>query len=174
MNPTSSPLILRLPPSTNSFVVGIAEAQVVSADDLPRITDQLAEIGSGERLPPELASWLEPQIKIAVELANSQYFKFDLRFLFEDGQPVLGEVGSESISLPSLDAENSTRKLTVFLPFGTTASPIARIVFPTLDGKSRDLVPGQVYMFPSFLAHEISPEYPFTALIGHALGNAFK
>lgn len=174
MNDTEGDRILRLPPTQNPFVVGIAEARVADDTALTRVATDLASIPSGGQPPRATMELMGFQIKRAVELANAQYFRFELRYLFEENQPTVGHLQMDAVSLPGLDAENSTRKLTIFVPFGSTNSLNGQIIFPTLDAKTRDLQAGVAYMFPSFLAHEIVPQEPFPAIIAHALGPAFK
>lgn len=158
------------PPLGNRFVVGLATAPLLTSADAARVL-ALAEGAGG--LPPEGRAALDPLIAVALATANSEYFRFDLRFVDEVDPPAIVEIPSGGAALPGLDADHSTRKLTLFLPLGPGDGECGSIRFDAL-GKEGVLTVGTAVMFPAYLANVVEPTTTVTGVIAHVVGPAFR
>lgn len=164
----------RLRPLGNVFIVGFASATVMDPDATVELANSLSLLPSGTTCPPEILGLVDPMLRATVEASNAQHFRFDLTNLDVGGSASVMHLKS-GMSLPGVDAEHSTRKLTVVLPVSTKPTGQGTITFGALD-KSRDIVPGTVAVFPSFLAHEfeVPASSELTAIVTYAIGPAFR
>lgn len=166
-------LFRELGPLTNPWVVGLASAQLFdesSANQLRLLADN--GFTAGDELDDVLAAAV-----MAVEEANSSYFRFELDGACTPDEPrlVTLQPGESTSSLDlGLSAGQPDRKLTVM------------IVLPPLDGtptlhhdqseKTVQLVPGQILMTPSYCSLSLDEAAPaavsFAAL--HSVGRSFR
>lgn len=159
----------RLQTMPNPFVVGVCHAKLLLPDDLDILAAELPSPETGT------IQELEHRVAGAVEQANSTFLHLDLTLLDSFDQWTLVDLSNGDL-LPGLDGENSTRKVTIFVPLMTTASNLdAEIRFRSV-GKSRKIEAGEALMYPAFLSGQISTDGtgPVRGLLLFAHGPAFR
>jgi len=162
MHPSGS----TFPPLGNEYVVGVASATLLTREEAVRI----GSLVDGGAIDDALARQLGAALVVAVETANSQYFRFDLRFLDEVTSQSLIAVDT-TIAVAGLDQVHQTRKVTIVLPL--VAVDAATIRFPMVD-RQVTLVPGTATMFPAYLHAVLEPAGAFTGIVVHAQGPVFR
>lgn len=161
-------------PMGNPFIVGFASAPVLTPEEASELAVSLADADDGDPCPDSVMARLDRLFAAAVEASNSQHFRFDLTSLHGDEAATVTRLRSGT-SLPGLDAEHSTRKLTAVLPLSADVDRAAAVVFPALE-KSGSLTPGVMGVFPSYLAHEFSLDagVELIGIVTFAVGPAFR
>ena len=165
MTPSESTPAVPFPPIGNEYVVGVASAPLLSSDEASRLGRLV-----GEQVPQDVARQLGTALVAAVDMANSQFFRFELRTLADVTDEALLAV-SDTTALPGLDQTHQTRKLTVVLPLLAGDDSVLR--FPMLDRQVVP-VPGTVVMYPAYLYALLEPIGSFTGIVLHAEGPAFR
>lgn len=157
----------RFPSRGNRYVVGLATAPIMTPENA---VDLFGRVEVGSELPQDVAQALDPLFVAAVETANSEYFRFDLDRL---EVPTVVDVPLGGRSLPGLDADQSTRKLTLFLPLGSRSGTLGRVRLPLLN-KEGVLDAGTMVMFPSYISNVVEPTERLVGIIAFAVGPAFR
>lgn len=162
-----------LGPLTNPWVVGLATAQLL--DDAA--ANQLASLAANGFSPDSQVDRLLASAVMAIEEANSSYFRFELDGVCAPGEPQLVTLqpgqSTSAIDL-GLSASQPDRKLTVLL----VLPPVDDA--PTLhhdqSEKSAQLSPGQIVMTPSYCSLSLGPDAASAAsfVAVHAVGRSFR
>ncbi len=164
-------LIIRLPPMTNSWVLGLATAQVIDPDTAVQLGSALQEGRTDEA-----QQLIDPAVR-ALHIANSEYFRFDLSGAIGSAEPNLisFERGASMRRLGlGLHPDRSDRKLVALLVLAVTGAN-ARLVLdqPT---KSTEAKPGTLVIVPSYcdLTYDGDEDGQITVAAFHAYGRAFR
>ncbi|WP_157789619.1 hypothetical protein [Candidatus Microthrix parvicella] len=171
-------IVDRMPLAGNPHVVGLAQAglpAVIGADSgVISITTLHQRLREDAASVPEFDSVLAT----IITQANSEFFRFDVSELHEDGGPSTtrlhsGPQGATPLPTSVLSADAATRKLTVMYLLDEALPDAATIRLP-LVGKRRPLTPGSVYVWPAFLESEITGVQDVEVYVTHACGRSFR
>ena len=164
-------LIIRLPPMTNSWVLGLASARVIDLDTAVQLGSALQEGRTDEA-----QQLIDPAVQ-ALHIANSEYFRFDVSGAIGPAEPrlVVFEPGTSMRRLGlGLHPDRSDRKLVALLILAVTGAN-ARLALdqPT---KSTEAKPGTLVMVPSYcdLTYDGDEDGQIAVAAFHAYGRAFR
>ncbi len=161
-----------LPPMGNSWVVGLASADLVSPDDCERISADAAD-----DVAPEIDVAVVERVIAMLRQANDDYFRFELSGAIAEAEPMVVELhdGQTTASVGlGLRGDASTRKLIALVPLAFERAGGALVV--PFVGKTEPLKVGQGHVWPAFLDARIdlAGEGTLRALVAHAFGPAFR
>jgi hypothetical protein len=156
------------PPLGNDYVVGLARAEVLAPASAARLA------GAARPGQPLSGADTAPVVDLlvaAVDTANAQYFRFELTELATPAD--VERVGGEPWAVPGLDADHTTRKLTLVVPLGPDPAGAVTLRFPA-TGRVASIPVGTAAVFPAYLHAMAEAEPPCLVLVTHALGPAFR
>lgn len=158
---------LRLPPLTNSYVVGLAGAPIYRPEELDRTVDAGLQDQAGR-------AEFDARVAALVQQANSGYFHFELTRLHGADDPtVMGLEHGDSIV--SLTRDHSDRKLTVVVVLSIDGADLGQLTHPALAAP-QEIAVGSAVVFPSYVIPtlNVADGASMRAVVTHAVGPAFR